>query len=42
MSCNRCAERTSMRLCSQCQLAEREDAAIAPEVFDEEEDDDDD
>lgn len=39
MSCEQCGSRTSRRLCSQCELAEREDDAIAPEVFDEEEDD---
>ena len=39
MSCEQCGSRTSGRLCSQCELAERDEKPIAPEVFDEEEDD---
>ena len=40
MSCRSCGASTSRRLCSQCELAERNDDAIAPEVFDEEEEND--
>lgn len=40
MSCNQCGAKTSRRLCSQCELAEREETPIAPDVFDDDGDDD--
>ena len=39
MSCNRCNAPTTRRLCSECELEQRNDDPIAPEVFEEDEGD---